>query len=434
MQAALISIGDELAAGESVDTNTAWLSRRLRAEGIATLEHRTVRDDEAAIAAAVAELAARSDLLVLTGGLGPTGDDLTRAALGAALAPGRPLVVDAGARAWIEAWYGRHGRPMPVTNLRQAERPEGMTCLDNENGTAPGLAGRLGGCRVFALPGPPREMIAMFERHVAPELPPRADGGAMVTATVHAYGLGESRAAERIADLMPRDRHPLVGTTVSASILSARIRAEGPAAEASRRVEADAAEVERRWHPYAFGGGDETLAAATGRLLSALSRTLVTAESCTGGLLAKTIVDVPGSSRWYRGGWVTYANDLKTGCLDVPAALIERHGAVSAEVARAMALGAARAGAADHALAITGVAGPDADGKAVGTVHVAHAGGGDGGAVTVRRFLFPGDRATVRDRSAKSALQMLRFALLGLAVPPPLLWEHVPAGAPEGAA
>lgn len=419
MRTALLSIGDELALGQKHDAHGPWLAARLAAMAAPPSERRVVGDDRALIAGAIAELAARSDVLVITGGLGPTADDLTRHALADAL--GARLVVDEDALVHLRQLFRRRKRPMPVANEVQAMRPEGMRCLDNPRGTAPGLAGRMGACAIFALPGPPREMHLMFEHFVEPVVAESSGSRAVVAAEVHAYGLGESDAAELLGELMDRSRDVLTGTTVSDGILTARIRAAGPPEETRAAVDRVADEVETLWRPYAFGRGACDLSAAVGRLLSERTLRLATAESCTGGWLGKRLVDVAGSSAYYLGGIVSYSDDLKVSALGVPPALLERHGAVSAEVAAAMAEGARATTGADLALSITGIAGPDGGtaSKPVGTVFVGLAADSS----SVRRFQFASDRAGIRARSVMSALQMLRFHVLGVEASLRLLWQ-----------
>jgi nicotinamide-nucleotide amidase len=320
---------------------------------------------------------------------------------------------------------------MPKSNMRQALRPAYMKCIPNPHGTAPGLAGDWTTpngshrCLVFSLPGPPREMQPMFADHVVPVLCDRGlvrNDHVLLTASVHEFGMGESTAAQNLGDLMNRDRDPLVGTTASDSIVTARIRTSGPRESTSKILDETMAAIVRAWHPHAFGRENCTLAHAAGNLLLAAHSTIAVAESCTGGLLSKFIVDVPGSSNWFRGGWVTYSNDLQTQGLGVDAALINEHGAVSAQVAVAMAQGARDKADTDWALAITGIAGPDGGttDKPVGTVYIGIA--RRDAAVRSRHFEFTGDRSVVRDRSAKAALQVLRFALLN-EESTPLLWE-----------
>ncbi len=269
----------------------------------------------------------------------------------------------------------------------------------------------------------------MLLEQVLPALERPASGDVVLTEAVYAYGLGESAGAERLGSLMDRGREPLVGTTVSESILTARIVARGPQATARGELDQTVAVVKQKWRPYVFGWAHESLASAVGELLGAGHGTLATAESCTGGLLGKMIVDVAGSSDYYLGGWVTYTNELKQSCLAVPGAVLTEHGAVSEPTARALAEGALKASGADYSLAITGIAGPDGEtpDKPLGTVFIGLGQVIDGERrVRVRQFAFPGDRWAVRDRSAKSALQMLRFTLLGVSDDTHLLWAVHP--------
>ncbi len=434
MRAAIVSIGDELVLGENVDTNSAWLSQQLAMIGGMTVEHRTVRDDRRVIAEAVGRIATTVDVLILTGGLGPTADDLTREGLGEAMDPGRDLVVDPEAVEQLKVWFEHRGRHMPESNRSQTLRPPSAQIIANPNGTAPGLKGRLGPCRVFALPGPPREMKAMFRDAVLPDLIGDAADVVLVTKTVSCFGIGEALAAEGLGDLLDRDRDPMVGITASESIVTARVRGRGRREDVTPLVDADIARITDTWHPYAYGSVEQTLSAAIGELLLGKGQTLTTAESCTGGWLGKLLVDVSGSSLYYLGGWVTYSDDMKKDCLGVPHDIIDRHGAVSEPCAKAMAIGALEGNVkADWSLAITGIAGPDGgtDDKPVGTVYIALGRKIERERVaSTRRFEFTGDRSTIRYRSAQTALQMLRFALLDIDSPTPMLWE-LPL--PEGA-
>ncbi|MDG2031770.1 MAG: CinA family nicotinamide mononucleotide deamidase-related protein [Phycisphaerales bacterium] len=412
MRVTTLSIGDELTHGAILDRHGGWFAGRFDALGCDLVEHRMVGDDRDLIAASIRELAASSDLLVVTGGLGPTADDLTREALADAL--GESLVLDPEALAALEDRFASRGRVLSESNRRQAHRPEHARSLPNANGTAPGLEARLGDSRIVVLPGPPHEMHPMFESVIASGIEPSADHEA--TIDINGYGLPESRAAERLGPLLERDRDPLVGIKVSWSILTASVRGTG--------VEAVARAIERHWHPLAYGRGATTLEEVVGGLLEQQGSTIATAESCTGGLLGGRITEVPGSSGWYGGGVVTYSNECKQQLLGVPAELLERHGAVSEQVAVVMAMEAARRFGADYALSTTGIAGPGGGGehKPVGTVWI---GGcdttGDHPNAWARRFVFPGDRTWVRDRTVKSALQMLRLHILGFESP--LLWE-----------
>lgn len=425
MRAAFLSIGDELVEGQAPELNASWLAAQLAEHAVDVVELRVVPDDRAAIASAIRELAARCDVLIATGGLGPTPDDLTRFALGDVVAPGRELVTDEAALARLERVFARHALPMPLSNLGQTQHPVGTRMLPNPRGTAPGIAARVEGTAVFCLPGPPAEMQPMFAEQVVPQLAVPRDL-VCLRGRVHAYGLGESAAAQRLGEITDRGREPRVGFTVSRAVLTARIRAGGAGDEAKRELDSTCRRILELWAPYAYGTDGESLASGVGALLVDARRTLAAAESCTGGWLGKTIVDVPGSSAYFLGGWVTYSDALKTSCLGVPAKLLAAHGAVSAPVAKAMAEGALSRSGARESLAITGVAGPEgptAD-KPVGVVFIGLAREIDGRVVTeTRRFRFPGDRAAIRDRSVKSALQMLRFALLGVEGDVGLLWQ-----------
>lgn len=411
--AGILSVGDELTLGQNLDTNSQWLSQRLLEVGIVPVEHATVPDDLGAQRDAILRLAGRADLVIATGGLGPTTDDLTRQALAAAMAD--ELVEDPDSVEQIRARF--MGRPMPENNRLQALRPSSGRAIPNANGTAPGLHGVVrSGDRevdVFCLPGPPREMRGMFQTGVAPHLRPRADR-AVRTRTLHTYGLGESEVAKRLGPLMERSRNPMVGTTASRAIVSCRVRYEGPAAAADEAMRRAEEEIRERLGAYLFGADEETLPWVVLELLRWRGKRLAVVESCTGGLLGAFLTDVPGSSDVFVGGLVTYTNELKRRLAGVPEDLFgpARPGAVSREVAMAMARGGRERLGADYCLSITGVAGPGGGTaeKPVGTVWIGLVGEGVGEA---RRFLFPYDRTTVREWSVRAAAAMLRFGVIG---------------------
>jgi nicotinamide-nucleotide amidase len=414
--ACTISVGDELLAGESLDTHGRTIAAALGARGCRVVSHRVVGDDVAAIAAAIREAVGISDLVIVTGGLGPTLDDVTREALAEVLED--PLVDDVEALATLEAWFAGRGRSMPETNRRQIMRPGSARLLPNPHGTAPGIAADRGGVPIAILPGPPREMAPMLELVIDVHL---ADSPPRPVVVVRAIGIGESDAATRISELMRRDAMIPVATTVSDSIVSARIR--GRDAGDREEVERLACEVESAWTPFAFDRGDGSLEAAVGTLLLDRRATIATAESCTGGLLAGALTAVPGSSAWFPGGVVTYANERKVEDLGVSESDLVRDGAVSRAVAIAMASGARRRADATIGVATTGIAGPDggSDEKPVGTVWIAVA---DEQGEDARCFRFPGTRDIVRRRTVLAALQLVRLRLLGEATP--LLWERAP--------
>ncbi|NBX24662.1 MAG: CinA family nicotinamide mononucleotide deamidase-related protein, partial [Planctomycetes bacterium] len=372
-------------------------------------------------AAALRDLAGAAELVVVTGGLGPTDDDLTREALRMALGESAPLVRDAEAAESLHRWFRDRGRAMPEINARQALRPAGARCLANDFGTAPGLQAAVGEASVFCLPGPPREMQPMFERFVSPVLPRLA----MATGVVHAFGQGESFLAERLGERMRRDRNPLVGTTASGAVVSARVRGTGSAAD-PEAMERELLAIEALWAPYAFGRGETTLAGAVGQELRSRGLTLALAESCTGGLAGSMVTAEAGSSAWFRGGVMCYANEAKRDLCGVRQASLDAHGAVSEAVAVELADGVRSRLGADWAASITGIAGPSggSEDKPVGTVFIGVSGPGFSRA---RRFHFPGERASIRDRAARGALALLRLAVRSpQAFAVPFIWEWKP--------
>lgn len=407
--AAVISIGDELTLGQTLNTNSRSLAQQLLERGVRTIEHVTLDDDETTIADAVTRLATTVDLVLITGGLGPTADDLTRAALARTL--GDSLIEDAASLAEVQAWFARTGRPMPETNRVQALRPSKANPITNHHGTAPGLRATLGRADVYCLPGPPREMQPMLESAVLPQLRPDPTR-AVRTRVLKTFGLGESEIARRLGDAMSRSRGTLIGTTASMGVVSIRMRYEGPAADASAALDEAEAIAREAAGPFVVGATDHPVGHLAVAALAARGETVALAESCTGGLVAKMLTDTPGSSAAVLAGLVTYTNEMKQALLGVPAGLFntaaqsDRPGAVSREVATAMAEGCRERIGTDHALAITGIAGPTGGvaGKPVGTVFIAHA-AADGTAC--RRFQFRGDREAIRTWSANTALGML---------------------------
>lgn len=423
--AAIVSQGDELTLGQKLDTNSQFLARQLLDLGITPVEHVTLPDDQPAIAAAFTRLSRSVDLIICTGGLGPTADDLTRFALAEATAD--QLVPDDIALAQIEAFFLARGRQMNRLNRVQAQRPSRGLMLDNPHGTAPGIFSTLvassRACDIFCLPGPPREMIPMFEHHVAPRLRP-PPGRTVRTRVLHTVGLGESDVAALLktapsGDLMDRARNPLVGTTASGGIVSCRLRYEGPllGPDADARLDDVEHQVRGLIGSHVFGTGDDRLAEVAVRHLRARRQTVAVAESCTGGLLAGAITEIPGASAVFAGGWITYSNALKQQELNVPEQLFKSDrspaapGAVSAPVAHAMAVGGLARARADYCLAVTGIAGPDGGtpDKPVGTVYIALAArtSGPSPLVDVRRFSMAGERAAVRAWSVTAALAIL---------------------------
>jgi nicotinamide-nucleotide amidase len=422
LRASILAIGDELVLGAVPDRHAQWLSSRLVSLGCVVVEHRTVGDDLSQIASAIGEFAARSDLVLVTGGLGPTDDDLTRDALCRAM--GDTLADDADARDALRARFESRRMPIPEMNWRQAMRPSRATCIPNPHGTAPGLHAKVGEALVWAMPGPPREMQPMWETHVVPRIEQAcvARGCAgLRTHALHSCGLPESVAAERIRPWMARGSNPVIGTTASGALVSARITAMG--LDADRRVAEACDAVRTAWAPYVFGEQGASLPSVVGALLVERRSTVAVAESCTGGLLGAALTEVPGSSAWFVGGILSYANDVKERALEVALPDLAQHGAVSRPVAVAMARGVARTMRTRWGVSTTGIAGPDGGTaeKPVGTVWICvH----DEESLRddVRCFRFTGDRETVRDRTVKVALQMLRLNIIGRA-DVDLLWQ-----------
>jgi len=425
MRAIILSIGDELILGQVVDTNAAWLGERLAEQGIVPEYHQAVPDNLDAIVRAVKLAVGNADLLIVTGGLGPTPDDLTRQAI--ADAAGRGLILHKPSLKKLEKFFSERGRVMSENNRLQAMFPEGAAVLENPIGTAPGFSIVMGKTKIVVMPGVPKEMKLMFARHVAPMFTTRnawlmaKNRSRVLIRKINTFGLGESLVAKKLGKLMQRDRNPLVGTTVSGGIVSVRIRGEfddgkkGARKRALPEMRRTTDEVKRLLGKAVFSEGDVTLTETVGKMLIAARKTAVTAESCTAGLLAAMLTELPGASKYFLGGWVVYSNKMKTENLAVPEGLIIKNGAVSAAVARKMAEGALVRSKADYALALTGIAGPGGGSpqKKVGTVWVALARRTKGkNDVHADKFLFSGDRFMVRERAAKTALNILRLRLM----------------------
>ncbi len=428
MNAIILSIGDELILGQNVDTNSAWLSRQLAAVGCLVSAHITVADDQRAIEQAIFESGQRCDFLIITGGIGPTADDLTRQALAVVLR--QELVLNDLWMRRLEDFFQSRGRPMPPSNRIQAMIPTGAKMIENANGTAagidatlisdlpvPGHSPRKHNCRVFVMPGVPKEMTAMFTRDVLPHISQAGGGAVILSRSLHTFGLGESSLAERLGDLMKRDRNPSVGTTVSAGIVTLRINSRFESRDKAReQLEQTVDACRAILGDLIYGEDDQKLQEIVGRMLAERKLDVTTAESCTGGLLAKMITDVSGSSEYFKAGFITYSNQAKYERLGVSMEVINTYGAVSEPVVQAMATNARRLAKADVALSISGVAGPTGGtpAKPVGMVCIALA---DEQGVVARTFNLPGDREWVRDRAAKMALTMLRYRLLGKEMP-----------------
>jgi nicotinamide-nucleotide amidase len=436
--AEIFSQGDEVVTGQIADTNSAWLAERLVELGFDVVRHTTVGDRLDDLVAAYREIAARTDLCVSTGGLGPTDDDLTAPAIAKAF--DRPQELDPVALAQIEERFRSFGRTMAPVNRRQAMLPRGAERIDNTWGTAPGFSlpgsppGKPSGhgrAWIVCLPGVPREMKAMFDAHVAPRLVERFELAPGRLITFKATGIGESDlqqaleglplAGHRSADGLAPPEGIVVGfrTKLPENHLKLRVRADVPDAVVREHVRAVLGAIGRwvftvegidpAWAPdHDCGGGD--LAAVVGRALQARRQTLAVAESCTGGRLAAACTAWPGSSAWFREGVVTYSNEAKVRLLGVLQADLDAHGAVSEPIARAMAEGVRNRSSATWGIGITGIAGPEGGtpDKPVGTVHVAVSGPTG---TSHRALRLPGDRERVQILSVSSALILLHRAI-----------------------
>jgi nicotinamide-nucleotide amidase len=411
MIAEVISIGTELLLGQIVDTDAAYLAQQLSALGIDIYYRQTVGDNLGRAVEAIQRAAGRADLVITIGGLGPTMDDLTRDAIAAAC--DAPLARDPSIAQHLTAWFAGRGHTMTDTILRQADVPTGALALPNANGTAPGLLLERDGTTLVALPGPPNELIPLFETSVYPILRERTAGErqVIVSHTLRIVGMGESEVEDRCRDLMEAS-DPTVAPYAKVGEVHLRVTSKAPGeAEANAKIAPVTAQIRERLGSVVYGEGETTLEQAVVALLTERRRTVATAESCTGGILAGRLTNVSGSSAVFHVGLVTYANEAKIHLLKVPAALIGEFGAVSPEVARSMAERVRELAGADYGLSVTGIAGPGGGTpeKPVGLVYIGLA-TPDGGSTV--KSQFTGLRADVRLRSTQVALDLLRKALL----------------------
>jgi nicotinamide-nucleotide amidase len=419
-RAETIAVGSELLALGRVDTNSGVIAGRLASLGIDLVARSIVGDQLSHLELAVRTALGRADVVVLTGGLGPTDDDLTRLAVAGAL--GRGLHEDPAQLARIVERFTRRGIVMPEINRRQAMLIDGAVRLDNPNGTAPGQWIEVGSQAIALLPGPPREMVPMLDALVAGPLGARSGGARTYRRGLKVAGRSESAVEATLQPLYAKWRAGV--PAIDATILAARGRIElhlfarsddGPATE--RALEQAVADAAAALGSAVYTTRDETLEELVGRLLMAAGWRIAIAESCTGGMLGSRLTDVPGSSAWVEGGVIAYSNAVKTAMAQVPASLIAEHGAVSDPVARALANGIRERCGTEVGVAITGIAGPDggSEDKPVGTVFIAI---GTPSQTACRHARFVGDRAVVRQQSVTAALDMVRLALTG----------HDPAG------
>src|SRR5215212_3420280 len=408
--AEIVTIGTEMLLGDLVDTNTAWLSTRLAALGVGIYRHTTVGDNRERIAGVLSEAASRSDLVLTTGGLGPTSDDLTNECLAAVT--GRRMIEYPEARAHVDEMFRKFGREPTQNNYKQALFPEGTQLIPNPLGTAMGALLEADGTLFVTLPGVPPEMKRMFEETLEPLIRARSEGS-IISKTLWFAGIGESALAEKVQDFLDAE-DPSVAPLAGQGKVRLRITTRAATQEeAEERMAPVEREILARLGEYYFGEDEETLESAVGRLLEDNGATLALAESCTGGLLAKRLTDIAGSSAYFKEGLITYSNESKERLLGVPHETLLEHGAVSEPVARAMAEGARKLSGADYGLSVTGVAGPGGGTKEkpVGLVFVGLSDAEGTFAERLDLSAWARSRDAIRERSTNRAFDVLRLRL-----------------------
>ncbi|HEX5937317.1 MAG TPA: competence/damage-inducible protein A [Actinomycetota bacterium] len=416
MRAEVVAVGTELLLGQIANTNARWISEELAGIGVDVLHHQDVGDNLDRIVEAIRLAASRADVVIVTGGLGPTQDDVTRDAL--AVVVGTPMVRHPEIEEMLRAKFRVFGRrEMPESNLRQADVPEGVRHIEPSRGTAPGLVADLpDGATVYAVPGVPAEMVEMVEGTILPELAAAGDGGVVRSRVLRCAGIGESALAERVDDLFGGSVNPTIAFLASSGEVKVRITAKAASvAEADASIEPVAEEIRRRIGDDVFTSEDETLEEAVVRLLRAADTTLACAESLTGGGVGARITSVPGSSEVFLGSAVVYALSAKVAILGVSQETLDGPGPVSEACAREMAVGARKAFGSALGLSLTGAAGPEPHGGAEpGEIWVALEGADVSHA---RGFQVPGERDRVRRWAEQAALDLARRHLEGRPLP-----------------
>ena len=413
MNAEIVSVGNELLDGSKQNTNALWLADQLLKIGVKTRWVSTVGDEIDSIQAAVSQSLARSNVVLVTGGLGPTHDDVTKSSLAELF--GRRLVEDNSVRDHIIGLFAERGRRMPEVNLEQALVPEGAMILHNEIGTAPGFCIEHNNALCFVLPGVPLEMKRMTENHLIPNLKTRVDlkGKVVFHETVRTTGISESSLYERLSPLGDFEEHSHLAFLPHTFGVDLRICTEASDEETARRnLQTGISRVSGRINAYIYEIGGRTLEKVVADLLLRMKETVAVAESCTGGLLANLMTNISGSSDYFLGGLVAYDDSIKTTLLGVKKSTVKDHGAVSEETAQEMAIGVRSLMQADWGLATTGIAGPmgGSKEKPVGLIHIAIAGQDS---FVTRKHLFHRERLINKSRFAYAALNLLRQALLG---------------------
>ena len=407
--AEIIAVGSELLTPEKTDTNSLWLTERLNSVGVEVVLKTVVGDDEGHLLEVIGDAVKRSDIVITTGGLGPTEDDITRQI--AAKALGRELVYREDIETWLSERFSRWGREMPEINKRQAYVIDGADVLPNAKGSAPGMLLSKNGKTIVILPGPPREMQPMFDEHVMPRLDKKT-GDVVLRRIIKVSGIGESAVDEAVAPIYTQYENVRTAILFNKTEVDIHLYAKAKSIdEANATLEKLSGEIAEKLGVAVFSLNGETMEAVVGRLLAEAGETIATAESCTGGLIGRRLTEVPGASAYFMEGAITYSNEAKKKTLNVPAEILEKYGAVSAETAEAMAKGMLENAGTTHAISITGIAGPDggSDEKPVGLVYIGYASKDQTRSI---RLVLPGDRYLIRWRSSQAALDYLRRQML----------------------
>ncbi len=410
----LVSVGTELLLGNIVNTNARYLSEKCAMLGLSVYYQTTVGDNEERLAEVIKTALNRSDIVILNGGLGPTEDDLTKETCAKVM--GLPLVTDQHTEERLKEYYkGRKKEDLPESNWKQAVIPEGAVVFDNGNGTAPGLVVEQNRKTVILVPGPPNELYPMMEKQICPYLQKKNEE-VILSQMVKICGFGESKVEEMILDLIDKQTNPTLATYAKQGEVHLRVTARAATEEEAKKLlKPMVKEIKKRFGEAVYTTDEkETLTDVVVKLLKKHELTVTTAESCTGGLLAGTLVGVPGVSEVFREGFVTYSNKAKRKLLDVSKSTLKKYGAVSAQTAKEMAKGGVFATDADICVAITGLAGPDGatPEKPIGLVYIACY---MNDKVHVEEFRFKGDRQKIRERSVVQALDVLRRSILEFA-------------------
>jgi len=421
MKAEILSIGTEILLGQILNTNQEWLSRRLAALGIDVYYHSTVGDNPRRLIQAIRQGLERSDIVITSGGLGPTVDDITLEAIARALS--RKLVFDQSVLKQIRSHFGKQCANMPKENIRQAHIPEGALILKNDAGTAPGFIIQEDFKIFIALPGPPRELNPMFENYVIPFLKKKMKSMWLIkTRTINITGLPESAVDSKVKDILHSSPPVTVGIFASPSLIELKITAKARnEKEAKALIDKTDKKITARLKDHIFGRDDETLESVVGDQLRRSRKTFAIAESCTGGLISSRITDVPGSSKYFKAGLIAYSNEVKISELKISPQLLKKYGAVSRQVAVQMAENIREIAKTDYGLGVTGIAGPagvplpgvppkgGAKSKPAGLVYIALATPNN---TACLEFNFTGERKIIKFKTSQAALDIIRKSLL----------------------